>query len=292
MKTRTFNSIDDVHKTWNDETWIRYNQILESLPTGVNLTKEQENQLFPQIPDYVIVGDNIYSIELDTHLEKQHGSVDSSSFCSVELTKIDDENIIDQYLNTPSRKMKLLEEKLNNKYNTCLSDLNVTFVINYRDVYRDTQISLKRKDGQTLIIDTYKKSTESEMDKWLQSIQDNIIFMKQVNELLNESKLKISSPLRMYSYSWSINGQYQHNGRDYIININNRNDKVYLDVTYTFTSDDCLIDLTETIQMRCETDYSMECSLTNYKEKSIEENIQQNIDEMISELEDAIDKYL
>lgn len=291
MKTRTFNSIDDVHKTWNDETWIRYNQILESLPTGLNLTKEQENQLFPKIPDYVIVGDNIYSIELDTHLEKQHGSVDSSSFCSVELTKIDDESIIDQYLNTPSRKMKLLEEKLNNKY-TFLSDLNAKFVIDYHDVYRDTQVSLKRKDGQTLIIDTYKKSTESEMDKWLQSIQDNIIFMKQVNELLNESKLKISSPLRMYSYSWSMHGQYQHNGREYTININNRNGKVYLDVKYTFTSDDYTIDLTDTIQMRCETDHSMECSLTNYKEKSIEDNIQQNIDEMISELEDAIVKYL
>lgn len=290
MKTQTFNSIDDVHKTWNDETWIRYNQILESLPTGVNLTNEQENQLFPTIPDYVIIGDNIYSIELDTHLETQHGSVDSSSFCSVELTKIDDKSIIDQYLNTPSRKMKLLEEKLNNKY-TFLSDLNAKFVIDYHE-YRDTQVSLKRKDGQTLIIDTYNKSTESEMDKWLQSIQDNIIFMKQVNELLNESKLKISSPLRIYSYSWSLNGQYQHNGRDYMININNRNGKVYLDVTYTFTSDDCPIDLTETIRMRCETDYSMDCSLSNYKEKSIDDNIQQNIDEMISELEDAINKYL
>ena len=290
MKTQTFNSIDDVHKTWNDETWIRYNQILESLPTGVNLTNEQENQLFPTIPDYVIIGDNIYSIELDTHLETQHGSVDSSSFCSVELTKIEDESIIDQYLNTPSRKMKLLEEKLNNKY-TFLSDLNAKFVIDYHE-YRDTQVSLKRKDGQTLIIDTYNKSTESEMDKWLQSIQDNIIFMKQVNELLNESKLKISSPLRMYSYSWSMHGQYQHNGREYTININNRNGKVYLDVKYTFTSDDYTIDLTDTIQMRCETDHSMDCSITNYKEKSIEDNIQQNIDEMISELEDAIVKYL
>ena len=200
-------------------------------------------------------------------------------------------NFIDQYLNTPSRKMKLLEEKLNNKY-TFLSDLNAKFVIDYHDVYRDTQVSLKRKDGQTLIIDTYNKSTESEMDKWLQSIHDNIIFIKQVNELLNESKLKISSPLRMYSYSWSMHGQYQHNGREYTININNRNGKVYLDVKYTFTSDDYTIDLTDTIQMRCETDHSMDCNITNYKEKSIEDNIQQNIDEMISELELAIHKYL
>lgn len=291
MKTRTFNSINDVHKIWNDETWIRYNQILKSLPTGVNLTKEQENQLFPDVPDYVIVGDNLYSIELDTHLEMYQGSVDSSSFCSVELTKIDDKNIIDKYLNTPSRKMKLLEENLNNKY-TFLSDLNAKFVIDYRDVYRDTQISLQRKDGKTLIIDTYNKSTESEMDKWLQSIQDNILFMKQVNELLNESQLKVSSPLRMYSYSWSMSGQYQHNGREYTININNRNGKVYLEVKYEFTSAEYLIDLTETIQMRCETEYSMDCSLTNYKEKSIEDNIQQSIDEMISELEGAIDKYL
>lgn len=106
MKTRTFNSINDVHKIWNDETWIRYNQILKSLPTGVNLTKEQENQLFPDVPDYVIIDDNLYSIELNTHLEMYQGSVDSSSFCSVELTKIDDKNIIDKYLNTPSRKMK------------------------------------------------------------------------------------------------------------------------------------------------------------------------------------------
>lgn len=130
------------------------------------------------------------------------------------------------------------------------------------------------------------------MDKWLQSIQDNILFMKQVNELLNESQLKVSSPLRMYSYSWSMSGQYQHNGREYTININNRNGKVYLEVKYEFTSAEYLIDLTETIQMRCETEYSMDCSLTNYKEKAIEDNIQQNIDEMISELELTIDKYL
>ena len=38
MKVKTFNSIEDVHKIWNDETWIRYNEIKSALPSGVYLT--------------------------------------------------------------------------------------------------------------------------------------------------------------------------------------------------------------------------------------------------------------
>lgn len=102
-KIRKFNSIEEIHKIWNDETWIRYNQIERlMLRAHVNLTTEQEEKLFPEIPDYAIINNKVYSLEECSHLEwTPFRDVDGCSYCEVELTEIknhdDIENILKSY---------------------------------------------------------------------------------------------------------------------------------------------------------------------------------------------------
>lgn len=89
-KIRKFNSIDEIHKIWNDETFIRYNQIERlMLKAHINLTTEQEEKLFPEIPDYAIIDNKVYSLEECSHLEwTPFRDVDSCSYCEIELTEI------------------------------------------------------------------------------------------------------------------------------------------------------------------------------------------------------------
>ena len=96
-KIRKFNSIDEIHKIWNDDSFIRYNQIQrQMLRANINLTTEQEEKLFPEIPDYVIIDDKVYSTEEYSHLEwTPFRDVDGSSFCEIELTQINDKDVAD-----------------------------------------------------------------------------------------------------------------------------------------------------------------------------------------------------
>lgn len=102
-KIRKFNSIDEIHKIWNDETFIRYHQIeRQMLRTHINLTTEQEEKLFPEIPDYAIIDDKVYKLEEYSHLEwTPFRDVDSCSFYEIELTEIKNndeiENILKSY---------------------------------------------------------------------------------------------------------------------------------------------------------------------------------------------------
>lgn len=97
---RKFNSIEEIHKIWNDETFIRYNQIERlMLKAHINLTPEQEEKLFPEIPDYAIINDKVYSIEECSHLEwTPFRDVDGCSYCEIELTEIKDKNEIEDIL--------------------------------------------------------------------------------------------------------------------------------------------------------------------------------------------------
>lgn len=99
-KIRKFNSVEEIHKIWNDETFILYNQIERlMLKAHINLTPEQEEKLFPEIPDYAIIDDKIYKLEECSHLEwTPFRDVDGCSYCEIELTEIKDKNEIEDIL--------------------------------------------------------------------------------------------------------------------------------------------------------------------------------------------------
>lgn len=92
-----FESADEIHKIWNDETFILYNQIKRLMSKAdISLTFEQKDKLFPEIPDYAIINNKVYKLEENSHLEwTPFRDVDSSSFCEIELTQINDKDVAD-----------------------------------------------------------------------------------------------------------------------------------------------------------------------------------------------------
>ena len=102
-KIRKFNSIDEIHKIWNDETFILYQKIKNLMSkANLSLNNNQKNKLFPEIPDYAIIDNKVYRLEEYSHLEwTPFRDVDNCSFCEVELTEIKNhdeiENILKSY---------------------------------------------------------------------------------------------------------------------------------------------------------------------------------------------------
>lgn len=106
MQIKTFDNVEQIHKIWNDETWIRYSTILTEMGL-VDLTPEQKKVLFPKVPDYFIINDKVYKPEVVSHLEKYWRQVDSSSFYRIDLQEIIEPNIINE-VNKELRKTKPL----------------------------------------------------------------------------------------------------------------------------------------------------------------------------------------
>lgn len=92
MLIQKFNSIDEIHKIWNDDTFILYHQIKRLMQRGnISLTNEQKNKLFPEVPYYAIIDNKVYKLEEISHLEwTPFRDVDSCSYCEIELEQIKD----------------------------------------------------------------------------------------------------------------------------------------------------------------------------------------------------------
>lgn len=214
MKVKTFNSIEEVHKIWNDETWIRYNEIKSALPSGVCLTEEQEEKLFPSMPDYIVINNTVYKPDVSEHLERYGRKVDSCSFYRVELIKVTDPKITDPILNTPEKMTEQLRERLEQKYPT-LTELGLRFEIKLNFINKASEIQLVREDGKILALQWDYSSTEAEMDKWLYEAAQSFEFMKQVNQLMDEESISITDELQYYSTYWSVKGTYQYGDNEY-----------------------------------------------------------------------------
>ena len=135
-KIRKFKSIDEIHKIWNNETFILYNQITRlMLRAHVNLTTEQEEKLFPEIPDYAIINDKVYELEENSHLEwTPFRDVDGCSYCEIELTQINDvdeiNNIIESYT---SEQNTVHELKIAPEYFKKVLSKEKSFELRYND---------------------------------------------------------------------------------------------------------------------------------------------------------------
>ena len=63
MLIKKFESIDEIHKIWNNENWIKYNKIERLMFNGhQTLTDKQKDKLFPDIPDYAIIDNDVYQL--------------------------------------------------------------------------------------------------------------------------------------------------------------------------------------------------------------------------------------
>lgn len=142
MLIKKFDSIEEIYKIWNDNTFIHYNQIKRlMLRANINLTPEQKEKLFPEIPDYAIINDKVYELEENSHLEwTPFRDVDGCSYCEIELTQINDvdeiNNIIESYT---SEQNTIHELKIAPKYFEKVLSKEKTFEFRYND--RNYQVS-------------------------------------------------------------------------------------------------------------------------------------------------------
>lgn len=95
MKIKTFDNIDQIHQIWNDSTWIRYNTILNEMGM-IDLTPEQEEALFPEVPDYFIVDGKVYKPTIADHVEYYGRKVDECSYYRITLNETTDSDIINE----------------------------------------------------------------------------------------------------------------------------------------------------------------------------------------------------
>ena len=149
MLIRKFDSIDEIHKIWNDETWIKYNKIERLMLNGhVPLTDKQKDKLFPEIPDYVIIGDNVYQLEELSHLEiTPFRGIDSSSYCEIELTKVKDIEEKNKIIKLYESNQKIIHElKIAPKYFEKVLSKEKNFEFRYNDRNYQVNDILKLKE--------------------------------------------------------------------------------------------------------------------------------------------------
>lgn len=154
MLIRKFDSIDEIHKIWNDETWIKYNKIERLMLNGYQtLTDKQKDKLFPDIPDYAIINDDVYQLEELSHLElTPFRDIDSSSYFEIELTKIKDIEEINKIIKLYESNKKITHElKIAPEYFEKVLSKEKTFEFRYND--RNYQV------GNILNLKEYENGT-------------------------------------------------------------------------------------------------------------------------------------
>lgn len=182
MKIKTFDAIDQIHKIWNDETWIRYNTILNEMGS-VNLTPEQKKVLFPIVPDYFIINGKVYKPDIASHLEKYGRQIDSSSFYQIDLKEITDSDTLNE-VNKQLRKEG--REELKRSTVSWLDELMKTHPwIEANDLilhvdYEDGQIDNATLTMNSQILATIDKdhSNQSDIENWLNQLAMHETFIE------------------------------------------------------------------------------------------------------------------
>lgn len=95
MKIKTFDNIDQIHQIWNNSTWIRYNIVLNEMGM-IDLTPEQEEALFPEVPDYFIIDGKVYKPTIADHVEYYGRKVDECSYYRITLNETTDSDTLNE----------------------------------------------------------------------------------------------------------------------------------------------------------------------------------------------------
>lgn len=182
MKIKTFDNIDQIHKIWNDSTWIRYNTILNEMGS-VNLTPEQKKVLFPIVPDYFIINGKVYKPDIASHLEKYGRQIDSSSFYRIDLHEITDSDTLNE-VNKQLRKEG--REELKRSTVSWLDELMKThpwidengLVLHIEYEYGQIDNAHLTMNGQILATIDKEHSNQSDIESWLNQLAMHETFIE------------------------------------------------------------------------------------------------------------------
>lgn len=270
MKIKTFDTIDQIHQIWNDETWIRYNTILTEMGS-VTLTLEQKEALFPKVPDYFIVDDKAYKPEIDSHLEKYGQKVDSSSFYQIELYEVarpSDINEVNKQLRKEGR------EELKQSTESWLNDLmNAHPWIDENGLvlqgeYKDGQIDKVRLTMNSQILATIDKEHPNKYDveDWLNQLTAHKTFIEwivnqtqwsieDVSCLPNDvENIWISKPITLSeSNTAQVTINIGRMNKTYVVKLTKPLDVDYIKaiVEFPVNDDDFVVSLRPSTQVKC-----------------------------------------
>lgn len=182
MKIKTFDNIDQIHQIWNNSTWIRYNTILNEMGM-IDLTPEQEEALFPEVPDYFIVDGKVYKPTIADHVEYYSGKVDDCSYYRITLNETTDSDTLNE-VNKQLRKEG--REELKRSTELWLNELMKAhpWIDENRLVlhvgYKGEQIDNARLTMNSQILVTIEKEhpNKSDVENWLNRLAKHKTFIK------------------------------------------------------------------------------------------------------------------
>lgn len=276
MKIKTFDTIDQIHQIWNDETWIRYNTILTEMGS-VTLTLEQKEALFPKVPDYFIVDGKAYKPEIDSHLEKYGQKVDSSSFYQIELYEVarpSDINEVNKQLRKEGR------EELKQSAESWLDELLKTHPwldenrLILRVDYEDEQINnaCLTMSGQILATIDKEHLNKSDVENWLDQLTAHKTFIKwivnqtqwsieDVSLLPNDvENIWISKPITLSeSNTAQVTINIGRMNKTYVVKLAKPLDVDYLKaiVEFPVNDDDFVMSLRSSTQVKCTNGFTL-----------------------------------
>lgn len=270
MKIKTFDAIDQIHKIWNDETWIRYNTILNEMGS-VNLTPEQKKVLFPIVPDYFIINGKVYKPDIASHLEKYGRQIDSSSFYQIDLKEITDSDTLNE-VNKQLRKEG--REELKRSTVSWLDELMKThpwidengLVLHIEYEYGQIDNAHLTMNGQILATIDKEHSNQSDIESWLNQLAMHETFIEwivnqtqwslgNISWLPNDVKnIWISKPITLNESNTAyVVISIDRMNKTYVVKLAKPLDVDYLKaiVEFPVNDDDFVMSLRSSTQVKC-----------------------------------------
>lgn len=276
MKIKTFDTIDQIHQIWNDSTWIRYNTILNEMDM-IDLTPEQEEALFPEVPDYFIVDGKVYKPTIAKHVEYYSGKVDDCSYYRITLNETTDSDTLNK-VNEQLRKEGREELKQNTE--SWLDELMKThpWIEENKLVLHigceDGQIDSARltMNGQILATIDKERPNKSDVEDWLNQLAAHKTFIKwivnqtqwsieDVSSLPNDiENIWISKPITLSeSNTAQVTINIGRMNKTYVVKLAKPLDVDYIKaiVEFPVNDEDFVVSLRSSTQVKCTSGFTL-----------------------------------
>lgn len=276
MKIKTFDKEEQIHQIWNDSTWIRYNTILNEMGI-IDLTPEQEEALFPKVPDYFIVDGKVYKPDIAEHLETYGRKIDGCSYYQITLNEITDSDTLNE-VNKQLRKKG--REELKQSAESWLDELLKTHPwldenrLILRVDYEDEQINNACLTMNSQILATIDKEQpdKSDVEDWLNRLAKHKTFIKwitnqtqwsieDVSLLPNDvENIWISKPITLSeSNTAQVTVNIDRMNKTYVVKLTKPLGVDYIKAVVEFpvNDDDFVVSLRSSTQVKCTNGFTL-----------------------------------
>lgn len=276
MKIKTFDNKEQIHQIWNNSTWIRYNTILNEMGM-IDLTPEQEDALFPEVPDYFIIDGKVYKPTIADHVEYYSGKVDDCSYYRITLNEITDSDTLNE-VNKQLRKegreelKQCTEAWINELMNIhpWIDGNRLVLLVQYEDGHINNA-GLTMND-QILATINKEHPNKSDVEGWLNQLTAHKTFIKwivnQTQWSINDVSLLpddveniwISKPITLSeSNTAQVTINIGRMNKTYVVKLAKPLDVDYIKaiVEFPVNGDDFVISLRSSTQVKCTNGFTL-----------------------------------